>query len=247
MNLITRYSLTSLLFTSNVLILLFALCFLMCGLYTELVFDFSSTFINRFYDFKLLSLLFSWIGILLIIVFMYGLIVFIMSTRNDDLHYKKVAKEKRIQAERFLFSYIFVELTVFLFLPGGVIYCFNDINLVESRFEAALRYGMKYYKKDRNLKFQIQYIQRIYDCCGSKDFTGWFRVSWMSSKYVDTDRPNTSKALFKNSDYYLDDVPISCCNIYSKKPCFNQFINTEIAQNYSLVINQIGCKEVLTN
>jgi len=94
--------------------------------------------------------------------------------------------EKREQWMKFLIPAISVTVLIFLleFIAG--IMCFVHIKELEDSFDDGIVKAMAAYKNDIQTKEQVDVLQMTYQCCGSRGFSDWFKISWVHPDYAST-------------------------------------------------------------
>lgn|SRR6218665_185491 len=105
---------------------------------------------------------------------------------------------------------------------------------------------MKEYRTDMKAKSQIDDLQVTYKCCGSEDYTDWFRVPWIPDAVLNANEPEVRLRL-KNGIYESDDVPYSCCDPKAMRPCIDFQVHDDTKHfNYfhskDLTIYHDGCR-----
>lgn len=85
--------------------------------------------------------------------------------------------------------------------------------------------SMRRYRDNITMKQTIDKLQSHYECCGDTSYTDWFRLSWVPLEFVDTSDPYVRAYVHSRSGYKSDDVPFSCCDSASRRPCIRQFIH----------------------
>ncbi|XP_078284143.1 RDS/peripherin-like protein xRDS35 isoform X2 [Rhinoraja longicauda] len=103
------------------------------------------------------------------------------------------------------------------------------------------------------LKRSVDQLQTGLGCCGVRGPTDWFRVQWISRRFLDLNDSRVRDQLHSNVAglYLVDSVPFSCCNPASPRPCIQHHLNDPSAHfNYQpgpedLNLWTRGCHEVL--
>lgn len=79
--------------------------------------------------------------------------------------------------------------------------------------------SVKRYRDNEQIKRQVDQLQLTMQCCGDHRYTDWFQISWISDEFVDTSDPDIRDRIDPGAGYRSDDVPFSCCNPSSRRPC----------------------------
>lgn len=85
--------------------------------------------------------------------------------------------------------------------------------------------AMKDYRLGQKTKWLIDQFQSKYECCGDKDYSNWFSISWINQKFLDPASDNVKKHMVGGA--YIDkNVPWSCCDKSSVRPCVSENVAT---------------------
>ena len=108
--------------------------------------------------------------------------------------------------------------------------------------------SMKRYRTDLKTKAAVDELQMKYSCCGNELYTDWFQIAWSSEEFIDVNLPEYRDRM-RNGFYISDDVPFSCCDSKSMRPCINQRVHDNVNNfNYiyqkDLTIFKPGCRFV---
>ncbi|XP_050405930.1 peripherin-2 [Patella vulgata] len=114
-------------------------------------------------------------------------------------------------------------------------------------FDKGIYKAMRNYKTNKTLKIEIDTLQIDFRCCGNNKYTDWFKISWIREEYVNTDRKKTE---IQVGGYRNDDVPFSCCDSASRRPCINHHVHDNdmhYSYDYRMktTIYPQGCRESL--
>ncbi|XP_067682294.1 peripherin-2-like [Haliotis asinina] len=153
-------------------------------------------------------------------------------------------KKKREGLIKFLFPTVIIGLVLCLAIFAAGIMCFVQITHLSSSLQKGISSAMKKYKSDPGMKQEIDTVQIEFECCGNDKYTDWFSVSWIHSDYLKTE----SAVL----NYINDDVPFSCCNPASPRPCIHHDIHDNKRHyNYDYrvktTLHSVGCRHALDN
>ncbi|XP_071081215.1 peripherin-2-like [Haliotis cracherodii] len=151
-------------------------------------------------------------------------------------------KKKREGVIKYLFPTVIVGLVLCLAIFAAGIMCFVQITHLSDSLRKGISTAMKEYKSNPVLKQEIDIVQIEFECCGNDKYTDWFAVSWIHSDYL------SAKSAVVN--YINDDVPFSCCNPASPRPCINHDIHdNKLHHNYdfrlSTTLHNTGCRPAL--
>lgn len=131
---------------------------------------------------------------------------------------------------------------------------------LDEALEAGLSSAMLRYKdsdRDPGLKTGLDLLQIHMSCCGKDQYQDWFRVQWISDRYLDRGDPRVRTRLRSNviGRYLSDSVPFSCCDPASPWPCPQTQLRSSPAPHFlslaqssrSLGLWGRGCREALAN
>jgi hypothetical protein len=132
----------------------------------------------------------------------------------------------------YYFSFIISALSLFT-----TIQCKRSLKKLETNIPQGIEYAMNKYSTDLEFKRELDSLQYQLKCCGSHNYKEWFKVSligtnlkqfeWYSKKIGDKFDEKT-KSHFKNGQFYGHDVPFSCCNPSSMRPCIYYNIDNSL-------------------
>lgn len=109
-------------------------------------------------------------------------------------------------------------------------------------FNHNLYNAMHNYDKEPVIKLQIDEMQMLFGCCGSKTYSDWFRTNWINPKSV------SGKEFHEKYLRNKKNVPFSCCSTKSTRPCVSENVersNSHYDFNKHLTLNKVGCSELL--
>ena len=92
--------------------------------------------------------------------------------------------EKRETWAKFLLPAVIVTLLIFLFEMISGILCFVHVGELEDSLASGIMTAMKAYKNDMTTKEEMDVLQIEYECCGSRSYQDWFKVSWIHPDYM---------------------------------------------------------------
>ncbi|XP_041354625.1 peripherin-2-like [Gigantopelta aegis] len=126
------------------------------------------------------------------------------------------------------------------------ILCFAHRSKIRHALDLQLPNVMKLYKSDAFAKTSIDRMQSRYKCCGTHNFKEWFKVSWINDDFLDVDSAETMRYL-RHGNFYKDDVPWSCCDPASPRPCVHHSVDDKTAhRHYSEVtLYRQGCAQAM--
>ncbi|XP_057716410.1 photoreceptor outer segment membrane glycoprotein 2-like [Corythoichthys intestinalis] len=140
----------------------------------------------------------------------------------------------------------------------GALMCYTMHWELDESLREGLTKAMKYYKDTDTpgrcfLKRAVDTLQIEFQCCGNKAYTDWFRIQWISNRYLDMAHREVVDRLRSNVEgkYLMDAVPFSCCNVNSPRPCIQQQVSNNSAHfNYDHRTEQLnlwtkGCHQAL--
>ncbi|XP_077477146.1 photoreceptor outer segment membrane glycoprotein 2 isoform X2 [Stigmatopora argus] len=142
----------------------------------------------------------------------------------------------------------------------GALMCYTMHWELDESLREGLTMAMKYYKDTDTpgrcfLKRAVDTLQIEFQCCGNKAYSDWFRIQWISNRYLDMSHREVLDRLRSNVEgkYLMDGVPFSCCNINSPRPCIQQQVSNNSAHfNYDPHTEQLnlwtkGCHQALSD
>ncbi|KAJ0061116.1 hypothetical protein NL108_007852 [Boleophthalmus pectinirostris] len=149
-------------------------------------------------------------------------------------------------------------LTAGVLLAAALCLGLNASGRLDAALEAGLSNSMRRYKdSDRNpgLKTRLDLVQIQMNCCGKDQYQDWFRVQWVSDRYLDRTDPRVQDRLRSNvaGVYLSDSVPFSCCDPASPWPCPQTHLRSRPAPHFLSLVQSSrslglwgrGCREVL--
>ncbi|XP_007890648.2 peripherin-2a [Callorhinchus milii] len=173
----------------------------------------------------------------------------------DSLDPSKFARWKSILKIYLAFCLLFCFLTFVT-----IIVCFLMRLCLDETLSVGLRNGMKFYRDTDTpgrcfMKKTIDQLQMEFRCCGNNGFRDWFEIQWISNRYLDFSSKDVKDRVKSNVDgkFLVDDVPFSCCNPASPRPCIQQHITNNSAhfsyehQTEELNLWTRGCKQAVLN
>ncbi|XP_035534289.1 peripherin 2-like b [Morone saxatilis] len=141
---------------------------------------------------------------------------------------------------------------------AGALMCYSIRSQLEESLFLGLRNAMRYYKDTDTpgrcyLKRTLDLLQIQFQCCGNTGYRDWFKVQWISNRYLDMTSSTVVDRLRSNVDgkFLMDGVPFSCCSTFSPRPCIQQQVSNSSAHfNYDQQSQQLnlwrrGCRQAL--
>ncbi|XP_046571098.1 photoreceptor outer segment membrane glycoprotein 2-like isoform X2 [Haliotis rubra] len=175
-----------------------------------------------------------------------GCLMFVIHSFGTKISFDCASVETR-QRFRNVFVCFFVTLCVLsLFVMAAGCMCFAHRGIIQTSLHQGLYTALKMYKSDQGIKAAVDRLQLDFRCCGSKIYSDWFHVSWVSNKYLNTEHENVIKNL-RDGELITDSVPFSCCSVMSPRPCIHNHVNdSKIHKHYSdVTLYKHGCTSVL--
>ncbi|KAG8190029.1 hypothetical protein JTE90_000124 [Oedothorax gibbosus] len=202
------------------------------------------TFLQDYYQLQSVPAILLVSGIAIVLASLLGVKAAVGSRRIEDLDEAK-------SAAFYLFIYLVASGAVVLLVAVATFTLFGDIRVLRGALGKGLKDSMERYSRDKNVKEKIDLLQINYSCCGVEGYKDWYHVSWVDVKYLDKYDSVISSSL-KGNKYYGKDVPFSCCNRDTNRPCVDtriEDITYHSMYNYpiDLTLNTIGCRDALTN
>ncbi|XP_065322685.1 peripherin-2-like isoform X2 [Gordionus sp. m RMFG-2023] len=100
-------------------------------------------------------------------------------------------------------------------------------NLKEN-VDLELAAAMHKYRYDIERKIEIDRIHISFRCCGRYSYADWFNVTWLEHKedvfkivFVEAVESNPERDLLAKTHKMIDNVPWSCCDPKSPRPCIH--------------------------
>ncbi|XP_033734797.1 uncharacterized protein LOC117323596 [Pecten maximus] len=144
-----------------------------------------------------------------------------------------------------LFAVLLSFILVWFLLAGGLM-CFTHRSVIEESLQNGLGSVMKRYKTEMLAKVTLDKLQQEYHCCGSNGYSDWFDINWVNEESLNVKNPDIIRKL-KAGLYYTDDVPYSCCDVASARPCVHHDVKDKSMHVHygSITLYQPGCSSVL--
>ncbi|XP_076464534.1 uncharacterized protein LOC143296470 isoform X2 [Babylonia areolata] len=154
-----------------------------------------------------------------------------------------------------LIALLFATILVF----AASLYCFVQLGRLSALLEQGLNASILQYPSDSAVKARVDMLQMEYSCCGDLDYSDWFHVPWIPRNILVADQTELHLYLLESSqedptrynDYTNDDVPFSCCDPTSPRPCIHHHVTVEsLHYQYSpyfshLTLHRTGCRQAL--
>ncbi|XP_041354561.1 peripherin-2-like [Gigantopelta aegis] len=164
------------------------------------------------------------------------------------VHYKIRKEDRREPLSKFLLAIVISGILLCtLYLLVGIV-CFVQIDRLDKAYGKGILNALKKYKKHKTIKYEVDMLQIVFDCCGSNDYRDWFGINWIDHNYI-----VNKKGIHMDSKigYTNDDVPFSCCSATANRPCIHHHVHdNHVHYNYDYkvetTINRLGCKQALT-
>ncbi|XP_069116530.1 uncharacterized protein [Argopecten irradians] len=146
----------------------------------------------------------------------------------------------------FLFLAVILSFILVWFLLAGGIMCFSHCSVIEESLQNGLNSVMKRYKTDMPSKVTLDKLQQEYYCCGSNGYSDWFDINWVNEESLNMKHPDIIRKL-KGGLFYTDDVPYSCCDVGSIRPCVHHAVKDKSKHVHygSVTLYKAGCSGVL--
>lgn len=97
---------------------------------------------------------------------------------------------KLVLAPYFLVSLL---LTTGILLAAALCYGLSLSGRLDAALEAGLSSAMRRYKDSDQLKTSLDLLQIQLHCCGKDRYQDWFRVQWVSNRYLDWTAPGVQE------------------------------------------------------
>ncbi|OWF38240.1 Photoreceptor outer segment membrane glycoprotein 2 [Mizuhopecten yessoensis] len=175
-----------------------------------------------------------------------GIKVVILHIVTFKIVYDCSTSEMSGRCVNFLFLAVILSFILVWFLLAGGLMCFTHRSVIEESLQNGLGYVMKRYKTDMFVKVTLDKLQQEYHCCGSNGYSDWFDVNWVNEEFLNTKHPDIIRKL-KGGLFYSDDVPYSCCDVTSPRPCVHHAVKDKSMHVHygSVTLYQSGCSNVL--
>ncbi|CAH1793004.1 unnamed protein product, partial [Owenia fusiformis] len=152
--------------------------------------------------------------------------------------------DTRQRFESVMVLYMVIMLTVQIIIISAASMCFSHTHMLRHSFNHGIMKSLRNYKNGVQVKRTIDALNLEYNCCGVGNYTDWFNISWISNGFLDLKSPQV-QAKMKNNQYYTDDVPFSCCDPMSPRPCIHQGVHSfNMHPNYNetnVTLYKSGC------
>ncbi|CAH1793005.1 unnamed protein product [Owenia fusiformis] len=152
----------------------------------------------------------------------------------------------RQRFESVMVLYMVIMLTFQIIILAAASMCFSHTHMLRHSFNHGIINSLKNYKNSLHLKRTIDALHLDYNCCGNGSYTDWFKVSWIRNDFLDLESSQV-QAKMKNNKYYTDDVPFSCCDPMSPRPCIHQGVHSfNMHPNYDktkVTLYKNGCSK----
>ncbi|KAJ8045085.1 Peripherin-2 [Holothuria leucospilota] len=174
-----------------------------------------------------------------------GLLV--INIHLTGMFYQNLNVHKTGIEEKYARSVCLALLNLILFSTGTM--CFIHQNHLRNSFHEGLLSAMSKYSENDTVKVEIDTLQIEFTCCGNEGYEDWFDIQWINSIYLNLDDKRV-RSKMTNGKFLNDDVPFSCCNPYSIRPCIHHHVHDDMFHyNYDhrtgLTLHSVGCKESL--
>ncbi|KAG7508264.1 photoreceptor outer segment membrane glycoprotein 2-like [Solea senegalensis] len=140
----------------------------------------------------------------------------------------------------------------------GALMCYSVSTQLEESLFLGLRNAMRFYKDTDTpgrcfLKTSLDLLQIHFHCCGNSGHQDWFKVQWVSNRYLDLSSSAVLDRLRSNvgGHFLMDSVPFSCCSTFSPRPCIQQQVSNSSAHFHYDKRSQLmnlwgrGCRQAL--
>ncbi|XP_062603295.1 peripherin-2-like isoform X2 [Saccostrea cucullata] len=179
----------------------------------------------------------------MIILGLAGLIINILASRVCWVVHDTA---RRAVWKKFLIPVFVLSLVLFVCTFVASMLCFANIASLRKLFSKGIYVSMKKYATDMPKKSIIDKLQIQYKCCGSEGYTDWFKVKFVSKKYI-TDEYMTKEEQHTYTKF-SDHVPFSCCNYKVHRPCIDTRVQGKhFKYDYSkdITVYTRGCSDAL--
>ncbi|KAI0239313.1 hypothetical protein LSAT2_009961 [Lamellibrachia satsuma] len=109
---------------------------------------------------------------------------------------------------------ILLFLFAWLLLASGVLMLLETVRL-ETKLSLGLKASIGQYNVSLETKERVDRVQLEYQCCGSDNMSNWLTTEWINKSLV----VNPNRIYLTGSEFVVNAVPFSCCNISAKTPC----------------------------
>ncbi|XP_060081603.1 photoreceptor outer segment membrane glycoprotein 2-like [Ylistrum balloti] len=175
-----------------------------------------------------------------------GIKVVIFHAMTFKIVYDCSSSEISGRCVNFLFFAVLLSFILVWFLLAGGLMCFTHRSVIEESLQSGLSSVMKRYKTDMFVKVTLDQLQQEYFCCGSNGYSDWFDINWVNEEFLNTKHPDIIRKL-KGGLFYSDDVPYSCCDVSSPRPCVHHAVKDKSMHVHygSVTLYKSGCSNVL--
>ncbi|GFO34722.1 photoreceptor outer segment membrane glycoprotein 2-like [Plakobranchus ocellatus] len=158
--------------------------------------------------------------------------------------------EAREDGLKYMIAVLVGGIILVLFEVTSAIVSFVHIGILDDEFRKGIKKAMEEYVKGGELKKEIDGVQMDYECCGDKTYTDWFHHAWLASDLVRVVPGSLKKYTQEGDNYYADDVPFSCCDVRSPRPCIHHHVHEDqlhFSYNHmrETTLYITGCRHVL--
>lgn len=112
-----------------------------------------------------------------------GIMSFIMSSLAGGLFFLGLNPTRRKLVVYFFYVYLVLDTLLCIVILSAGIKCFLHIDHLEDSFHGGFENAIGLYKSELDVKLTIDELQLLYQCCGGKDYTDWFKDLWIADKY----------------------------------------------------------------
>ncbi|XP_013416793.1 photoreceptor outer segment membrane glycoprotein 2-like [Lingula anatina] len=150
--------------------------------------------------------------------------------------------DTRALFKSFLTPYVVILAVLCVCVLAAGIMCFTEISALHKSFHRGILLAMFKYRSNPGVKSKVDLLQMEYRCCGNTNYADWFQIPWINENFL--------KIEDKDDFYTNDDVPFSCCDHASRRPCIHHDVHDNSKHyNYDYrvktTLNQHGCKRAL--
>ncbi|KAL4656395.1 photoreceptor outer segment membrane glycoprotein 2-like [Arapaima gigas] len=187
-----------------------------------------------------------------------GLTACAINFLGGKICYDCVDTAKYLRWKLLMLPYIICTFFFTFCILVGALMCYGMRSELEESLLSGLHDAMHYYKDTDTpgrcfLKRTVDLLQIQFQCCGNNDFRDWFHIQWISNRYLDMSHKEVVHRLRSNVEgkYLVDNVPFSCCNPSSPRPCIqHQVTNSSAHFNYDYTTEELnlwrrGCRQAL--
>lgn len=108
---------------------------------------------------------------------------------SNDCGYKRTQLRWQNKLFSIVLGYVIMSATILAVL----LFCAIENFKLKEALQHGMIHAMHFYSKNKNTKREIDEIQIDYKCCGSSNYTDWFKVKWIP----DTDLPPENDRIYK--------------------------------------------------